>query len=99
MAESQQRLEKFMEKFITTASEARETFQKAITNMAENIKKTAQTQDPTIGRLANMLGQQQGHTPLPSVVLKKYMGEDVDFFSNFEELAQAAAGLTDRWGQ
>ncbi|KAJ1218102.1 hypothetical protein NDU88_005687 [Pleurodeles waltl] len=69
MAEDQQHLEKVMKKFLSAATEDRETFQKAMTTEEEQIDKVAQTQDAAIGKLTNVLGQQRGHTALPSVVL------------------------------
>ncbi|KAJ1157441.1 hypothetical protein NDU88_010153 [Pleurodeles waltl] len=73
MAEGPLRLKKIMEHFLTAATEDKENVHKAITNQAEKLDSVARSQDKAIEKLADVLGQQQGHTALLSVVLQKYV--------------------------
>ena len=76
MAASQEKLESAMARFLDVAAEDRAALHGAL-------QEQTKAQGTAVDKLAEVLGQQRGHTALPSVVLQKYVkGEDPDFFSN-----------------
>ncbi|KAJ1198359.1 hypothetical protein NDU88_002200 [Pleurodeles waltl] len=87
MEERQEKLEKVMKKFLSIAAEEKETIQKALAGQT-------QSKDIADGNFCDVLGQERGHTALPSEVLQKYVGEDDPdfFFNNFEKNTETTQG-------